>query len=55
MLLFLETRIFTNLEAIIILYFSYVRSKIQYASVIWFQYYKIQKYLVEKLGSNFLK
>lgn len=46
---------FTNIEALKILYFSYVRSKLEYGSIIWHPYYRNHKIIVERIQRKFLK
>lgn len=46
---------FTNIRALKILYFSYVRSKLEYASLIWYPYYMNQKLALENVQRKFLK
>lgn len=46
---------FTNIDSLKNLYFAYVRSKLEYASIVWKPYYKYQKQIIEKVQRRFLK
>ena len=46
---------FTNLEALKLLYYSYVRSKLEYGAIIWNPHYQIHKTSVEQIQRKFLK
>lgn len=48
-------KLFTNHNAIKVLYFSYVRSKLEYASLCWNPYYASHKYTLERVQRKFLK
>lgn len=46
---------FTNILALKVLYFSYVRSKLEYGSIVWNPYYSVHKLTIEKVQRKFLK
>lgn len=46
---------FNNLQALKLLYYSYVRSKLEYGSIIWSPYYQIHSNNVEQVQRKFLK
>lgn len=48
-------RTFTNIQAFKILYFSYIRSKLEYGSLIWYPFYLYQKSALENIQRKFLK
>lgn len=48
-------REFTDLNSIKILYFSYVRSKLEYCAIIWNPLYSCHKQLIESIQKRFLK
>lgn len=48
-------KMFTNIKSLKILYFSYVRSKLEYGSLIWYPYYINHKLALENVQRKFLK
>lgn len=46
---------FTDINALKLLYFSYVRSRLEYAALIWYPYYNRHKTMVERVQRKFLK
>ena len=46
---------FTDIEVLKILYFTYVRSRLEYAALIWYPYYNCQKLVIERVQRKFLK
>ena len=48
-------KMFTNIKPLKILYFSYVRSKLEYGSLIWYPYYINHKLALENVQRKFLK
>lgn len=48
-------RDFSNITTLKTLYFSYVRSKVEYASIIWSPYYSCHKSTLERVQRKFLK
>ena len=47
--------VFTSTIALDVLYFSYVRSKLEYGAIIWNPYYQVHKEALEKVQRRFLK
>lgn len=45
----------TNIKAIKLLYFSFVRSKLEYASIIWSPFYNVHNQIIERVQRKFLK
>ena len=50
-----NTSCFRDLTAIKLLYFTYVRSRLEYADVVWAPYYETYKTEIEKVQRKFLK
>lgn len=46
---------FTNVNTLKLLYFAYVRSKLEYCSVVWDPYYLVYKQALERVQRKFLK
>ena len=46
---------FHNIDVIKVLYFAFVISRLEYASLIWYPYYSCQKLLVDRVHRRFLK
>lgn len=46
---------FSNISALKALYFSLVRSRLEYASIIWYPYYQINITVIERVQRRFLK
>lgn len=47
--------LFSNELALKCLYFSFVRSKLEYCSLVWYPYYNVQKNQLESIQRKFLK
>ena len=50
-----QTKDFTNTKALKSLYFAFVRSKLEYAGIIWNPYYTCHKMCIENIQRKFLK
>lgn len=50
-----KCRLFTNIKCIRMLYITYVRSVLEYCSVVWSPYYDNHKYSIEKIQNKFLR
>lgn len=50
-----NTRSFSSIDAIMLLYFSYVRSKLEYCSLVWSPFYKVHSTEIERVQRRFLK
>lgn len=48
-------RSFTDVNALEVLYYSYIRSKLEYGSLIWYPFYNFQVEAVERVQRRFLK
>lgn len=48
-------RNFTDIKPLIILYFAYIRTKLEYASIIWYPLYECHKTSIERVQRKFLK
>lgn len=46
---------FRNAQSFKVLYYSYVRSKIEYASIVWFPFYRCHIATIESVQRKFLK
>ena len=49
------TKDFTDPQLMKMLYFSFVRSKLEYGSIIWYPYYESHRLAIEKVQRRFLK
>lgn len=50
-----SSRSFSNISTIKVLYFAYVRSRLEYASVVWSPFYEVHKASLERVQRRFLK
>jgi hypothetical protein len=50
-----NTREFSNVDTLKLLYFTYVRSRLEYASIVWSLMYSIHKSSLERVQRRFLK
>ncbi|WP_255576948.1 hypothetical protein, partial [Enterobacter cloacae complex sp. 2DZ2F20B] len=46
---------FTNVDSLLVLYYSFIRSKLEYSSVVWDPYYKIHISSIERIQRKFCK
>lgn len=50
-----QSREFTNISTMSVLYYAFVRSKLEYASLVWFPHYLYLNLYLEKVQKRFLK
>lgn len=50
-----SSKYFHNINLLKILYFAFVRSKLEYASIIWYPYYTSHSLTIERVQKRFLK
>lgn len=50
-----NTRSFNNIEILKSLYFSFVRAKLEYASLVWYPLYAVHEAALERIQRKFLK
>lgn len=48
-------RSFESVATVKVLYYSYVRSKLDYAAIVWYPYYEHQKLMLERVQRRYLK
>lgn len=48
-------RCFNNIQTLTVIYFAYVRSQLEYGSLIWNPYYNCHRMSIESVQRKFLK